>query len=225
MEGTVFSHAPLATVTPRHLALSLREPRITPKLCRMSLFDKYLPRHQFAERHHIWIDAPPGAVIDLAARGDLPTDPIISGLMKARSVPGHVLRRLGLNNTVQPPTPAGIPSFISLERVGDREVAMGLVGRFWRPDGGQVRIRDADGFLAFDEPRTAKLVIVWTAQPEGAGTRLVTETRIWCPDTYSRTLLTPYWMVIRLPSGLIRRRMLRAMKQILESERPVLAAP
>ena len=181
----------------------------------MPLFETYLPRHQFAERHHILIDASPKAVLDRLEGNSAPRDRIIAGLMQARSIPGRILNRLGLRNTVQSQR-FGPPSFVPLERAGDREIASGLVGRFWRPDGGQVPVADAAAFLAFDAPRTAKLVIVWTAEPEGKRTRLITETRIWCPDRYAQAMMTPYWLVIRLPSGLIRRRLLSAMKQALE---------
>jgi hypothetical protein len=182
----------------------------------MSLFEKYLPRHQFAERHHIAIKASPSAVLDAVAGGNLPSDPIITGLMGARAAPGRILKRLGLSSAAQPEG-FGLPSFIPLERDGDREIASGLIGRFWRPDGGLAPITDAAGFLAFDSGRTAKLVIVWTARPEGDHTRLITETRIWCPDDYSRAMMTAYWLVIRLPSGLIRRRLLSAIKRSLEA--------
>lgn len=182
----------------------------------MSLFETYLPRHQFAERHHIAIRASPSAVLDWVAGGNLPSDPIITGLMQARAMPGRLLNRLGFRGTAQPGG-FGLPSFIPLERDGDREIASGLIGRFWRPDGGLAPIADAAGFLAFDGWRTAKLVIVWTAQPEGDHTRLITETRIWCPDSSSRALMTAYWLVIRLPSGLIRRRLLSAIKRGLEA--------
>ena len=181
----------------------------------MSLFEKYLPRHQFAERHHIAIKASPSAVLDWVAGGSLPSDPIITALLQARSMPGRLLNRLGFSDAAQPQT-VGLPNFIPLERDGNREIASGLIGRFWRPDGGLAPIADAAGFLAFDDRRTAKLVIVWTAQPEGDHTRLITETRIWCPDDYSRAMMSAYWLVIRLPSGLIRRRLLSAIKRGLE---------
>lgn len=183
----------------------------------MSLFETYLPRHQFAERHDIAIKASPSAILDWVANGSLPSDPIITGLMQARSMPGRLLNRLGFRGTAQPEG-FGPPSFIPLERDGDREIASGLIGRFWRPDGGLAPIADAAGFLAFDGRRTAKLVIVWTAQPDGDHTRLITETRIWCPDSYSQAMMSAYWLVIRLPSGLIRRRLLSAIKRALEAE-------
>lgn len=182
----------------------------------MSLFETYLPRHQFAERHHITIKASPKAVLDGVADGHLPNDPIINALMEARAIPGRVFSRLGHSDTAQPKL-FGPPSFIPLERSGDDEIAMGLVGRFWRPDGGLAPVADAAGFLTFEDGRAAKLVILWTARPEGDHTRLITETRICCPEGPSRALMTAYWLVIRLPSGLIRRRLLRAMKRALET--------
>jgi hypothetical protein len=48
--------------------------------------------------------------------------------------------------------------------------------------------------------------------PEGGGgTRLSTETRIWCLDPASRRSFRRYWFVVRPFSGLIRIALLRAV--------------
>ena len=57
-------------------------------------------------------------------------------------------------------------------------MAAGLVGRFWRLDGGLVPIPDADAFLRYAEPNVPKLVMNFSAEPDGEGTRLSTETRV-----------------------------------------------
>jgi len=85
-------------------------------------------------------------------------------------------------------------------------------GRLWRLDGGLVPIAGADAFARFAEPRTPRLVIGFSANPDPLGTLLTTETRVFCPDCYSLLRFAPYWMLIRVPSGLIRRRSLRAIK-------------
>jgi len=96
----------------------------------------------------------------------------------------------------------------------------GLVGRFWEiwsGDFGLVAVARPDEFLACNTPRTAKLVIGFSAEPVGAETVLTTETRVYCPDRYSLIMFTPYWLAIRPVSGLLRRRALGAIKQIAEA--------
>jgi hypothetical protein len=96
------------------------------------------------------------------------------------------------------------------------EMVAGLIGRFWQLDGGLVPIPDGDAFARFAEPGTPKLVIGFRAATDPLGTLLTTETRVFCPDLYSLLRFAPYWVLIRIPSGLIRRRSLRAIKAAAE---------
>jgi hypothetical protein len=48
---------------------------------------------------------------------------------------------------------------------------------------------------------------------ESGSTRVATETRIRCVDDGARRRFRPYWAVVRVPSGLIRMSMLRAIAQ------------
>jgi hypothetical protein len=73
-------------------------------------------------------------------------------------------------------------------------------------------------FDAFHEPGAAKLVLAFSAEPGGRLTRLTTETRVHCLDRRALLSFAPYWLTIRLPSGLLRRRMLRAIKQRVEAK-------
>jgi hypothetical protein len=180
----------------------------------MSLVDQYLPAYQFVERHRILVAGSPDRVLDAAEAYDLGDDPLAGKLLAARQVPARLLATFFGASRV----PAfGMKSFIPLGRDGEKEIAVGLAGRFWRPDGGLVPLPDAAAFAAFDEPGAAKLVLSFVTEPRGRLTRLTTETRIHCLDARALVSFTPYWLVIRLPSGLIRRRMLSAIKQGVEA--------
>jgi hypothetical protein len=61
-------------------------------------------------------------------------------------------------------------------------------------------------------------VIGYRATPDPIGTLLTTETRVFCPDPYSLVRFAPYWVLIRIPSGLIRRRTLRAIRTAVEKK-------
>jgi hypothetical protein len=188
----------------------------------MTLIDKFLPRYQFAERHCIDIDASPDRILDIVVTRDmLAEDPIVRAMLALRSAPAAIWQKFRPAKTTTITT-FGMNRFTALGRDGNREVAAGLAGRFWRPDGGlhvfteENAFARAEAFRNFAEPGTAKLVFNLACEPHGKTTRLTTETRVFCPDARSRILFTPYWLAIRLGSGYIRKRYLRAVKRSAE---------
>jgi hypothetical protein len=186
----------------------------------MSLLDRYLPVYQFAEHHSILVSGSPGEILDAVQAYDPSRDRLSHRISILRELPGRWLAKLGFATSKA----FGLSDFIPLDRVGDREMAAGLVGRFWRLDYGLVPLPDAAAFTAFARPGTPKLVIGFLAEPQGEFTRLVTETRVYCPDRRSLLLFAPYWLVIRLPSGLMRRHFLARVKRTVESRRRYAAA-
>lgn len=177
----------------------------------MHLHEKYLPRHHFSERHALDIAAPASRVM-AAARGFRPEgDAFFKYAIAARELPMRVLHRLQ-GRTGAPQPSFGMDNFTPLEQRGDRELVLGLAGKFWQTDYGQARIADGQSFLAFNAPGAAKLVLSFVAEPlTDTHTRLVTETRVFCLDDEARRKFAPYWYLIRPVSGLIRRRMLAAI--------------
>ena len=181
----------------------------------MSLLTDLLPAFQFSERHDILVDCNAARVLDIVQDYEPPEDRLMSLMMRAREIPGQWLFKLGLLDS---PTLPGFSfsDFIPLGREGDQEIVAGLVGRFWRLDFGLVPVADAEAFMAFQTPGCAKLVVGFTAQPENMATRLVTETRVYCPDFYSWIRFAPYWGMIHLVSGWMRHRTLKAIKVLAE---------
>ena len=160
-----------------------------------------------------WLDTP-REVLDRIMDYDFTADSLTAALMALRRLPGRALGKL-LPHVAMPEN-FTMRTFTALARDGDREMAAGLVGRFWRLDGGLVPIPDADAFLRYTEPGVPKLIMNFTAEPDGNRTRLSTETRVYCPDALSLMRFTPYWYVIRLGSGLIRRRFLSRIRTQFE---------
>jgi hypothetical protein len=95
----------------------------------------------------------------------------------------------------------------------DRDgLAVGMVAQFWnirprRADG----VGDAASFAAFAAPGWAKAVTTITVTPAGDGSRLATTTAVMPTDAAARLAFGRYWLVIRVPSGLIRREWLAAI--------------
>ncbi|CAG1018966.1 hypothetical protein BURC_03807 [Burkholderiaceae bacterium] len=182
----------------------------------MTLLQRFLPEFQFSESHHLTIHAPPAQVLDAAARIDLADDPIVAALLRMRSWPARLARTFGARESVDNWRRFGLANFVPLGRDADREVAYGLVGRFWQSSGGLVPMHSPEAFARFGEPGVAKLVMSFSVQPAGDATRLSTSTRVHCPDAESRRRFTPYWLLIRPASGFIRMRGLRRVKTLVE---------
>lgn len=177
----------------------------------MCLSEKYLPVYQFNERHSLNILAPQADIMAAVLNFCPQDDWLFRYATAVRELP---IRLLDLIQS----RPAsfrqvfGMDNFTLLEKKGGRELVFGLAGRFWKADYGQSIITNAVDFLAFSEPGTAKLTLSFTVDKlSERQTQLTTETRVYCLDKNALRRFTPYWYVIRPASGLIRRRILKAI--------------
>lgn len=179
-----------------------------------TLIDEALPAYDVAERHATDVAAPPERVWAAGRALDLRGSPLIRVLFALRSLPGLFSRRraggagLGLDR-------AGLErsGFVVLGERENEELLLGLVGRFWTPTGGIVRV-GAGEWRDWERPGYAKAAWNFTLAPLPDGrTRLVTETRVRCTDEASRRSFLRYWRVVGPFSGLIRREMLRGIRK------------
>ncbi len=184
----------------------------------MSLLNTFLPLHQFSETHRIRIAAAPGRVLDVVPQLDIADFPLAKLFLHLRALPARAAAFAGIvTGTRRIDATFGLHDFTVLGRDGDRECAFGLVGRFWEPAGGLIRVAAGD-FRDFSEPGVAKLVMTFVAEPsDGTGTQLTTRTCVHCPDEATRRRFAPYWYLIRVPSGLIRWMLLRRIRQLAEA--------
>ncbi|HXE56701.1 MAG TPA: hypothetical protein VNK43_01760 [Gemmatimonadales bacterium] len=185
------------------------------------LIDEFLPSYDVTERHEVDVRAPVervfGAVRSLDLRGSLITRWLflLRGLPALLDARGRRGRGLGL--TLEGLLENG---FILLGERPNRELLLGVVGKFWRPTGDIQRL-DADGFRRFDTPGYAKAVWNFTVAPGApAVSRLATETRVQCLDESSRRKFRQYWLLIEPFSGLIRKEAVEAIKRKSE-EAPI----
>lgn len=181
------------------------------------LIDDALATADVAERHETLIRAAREPVYAAVRTLDVSGIPLIRVLFLLRSLPAVLSRRHGRDQRL------GLTmgdllrnGFILLAERPGEEILLGLVGRFWTPDGGIQRLSAAE-FHAFDRPGYAKAA--WNfhlSSGPGGTTRLSTETRIRCTDPVSRRRFRMYWMLIGRFSGLTRVLMLRAIKRAAE---------
>lgn len=182
------------------------------------LADRYLSSFQFSEKHGIaGIKAPVDVILAAIKNYDDRSDRVVNFLQATREVPSRIAAALGGKNALAERARFGLADFFQLEETGN-EIALGLIGRFWKFDYGLVQIKDAGEFLNFAAPGYGKLVMIWSVVPgTGGANQLLTETRVFCPDRQSRLLFSLYWIAIRLASGWIRTRVLAQLKSDAEN--------
>jgi hypothetical protein len=175
----------------------------------MPLIDRYLPIFQFIERHELLVKATPKDLLDAVTLAETIDDPWVRSFIKLRELPGRWLGAFGIGRALNKRAAFGLNDFTLLGRDADREIAFGLVGRFWRFDYGLVAIDSAAQFESFSLAGVPKLVLNFTVLPlqDGRAT-LLTETRVFCNDRRSFIRFLPYWWLIRPVSGFMRRRLL-----------------
>jgi hypothetical protein len=165
-----------------------------------SALDRLLPRYQFVERHKTVVTATPQRAFAAIEAVDLSDSDLARGLMAVWRIPA----RLFVKNV--PNRPMSVRDFIALWREPNRDLVRGLVGGVAR------REWSAEEFTAYDGPGF-KLAWGFTVTDLGDGRcRIDTETRVNCCDAKTKRWFTLYWYIIRLPSGAIRRDMLRIIK-------------
>jgi hypothetical protein len=179
----------------------------------MTLIDKYLPAFQFSERHQLLVENPAACLLDAVTLAGTIDDPWVRIFIWLRELPGRFIGTLGGDNALENRPAFGLSDFTLLGRDSDREIAFGLIGRFWQSDYGLVAINGPADFASFNAPGVPKLVLNFVVEPmDGGRARLRTETRVFCNDRKSFIRFLPYWWIIRPVSGLMRHRLLRRIR-------------
>jgi hypothetical protein len=177
------------------------------------LIDPFLPEFDVAERHAVTVNAPAERTWEAVRRLDLSRSPAIRLLLAARGLTRPRGQRRRATMTFDDFTRRG---FVLLEQADGVEMVFGIVGRFWKPRGGVLRL-DGDGFASFDQPGYAKAVWNFRVEPRGDHRSVVwTETRVRCTDEASRRKFVLYWAAIGPFSGIIRKRALALAKRDAE---------
>jgi hypothetical protein len=171
------------------------------------LIDEFLPQYDVAKRYQIDIQASAEAVYPFARQLDFSNSPLIRTLFRIRGLPQQSLHIEGLLKN----------GFIFLDEKENKEMLLGLAGRFWVLSGDIQRLTP-DGFRQFHHPGYAKAVWNFFLYQHSENiTRLITETRVYCPDERSRKKFLRYWRLIGPFSGLIRREILKTIKNKAEN--------
>jgi len=183
-----------------------------------ALLDDVMPRFDVNELHDTWVAASPEeafAAVRAVTVGDIA---LLRGLMTLRGAPSALGgTRLPLDGSAPFLDVMFKLGFIGLAERPASELVLGAIGRFWLPAGNKPldRIRTRDDFMGFDEPGFAKGVMNFMVTPEGSGSRISTETRVAGTDRNATIRFRLYWALIGPWSALIRRSVLRAIRERL----------
>ncbi len=173
------------------------------------LIDDFLSEYDFIETHGISIHAGAADIYRAANEVDFSESFVIRWLLRLRGMSGETVTLRSMKRS----------HFEILGETLNREMVIGLIGKFWTLGGGLQQI-DAASFKRFETAGYAKAVWNFSLAEAGGNTRLTTETRIKCMDADSRRRFGFYWTFIQPFSGLIRTEMLKLIKRRAELSVP-----
>jgi len=187
------------------------------------LIDEFLPEYDAREFHRTQVHASPSRIYCALRSTDLADAMLVRICLALRALPGvllspmrglrHFRIRLRTSMTLREFETHG---FRVLAENPPHELLIGLMGSFWKMDGGLLPI-DSASFKGSQLPGTARVAWNFTIIEQKNGVcELATETRVKSSDTKSRRYFSLYWAVIRPGSGLIRRFMLRSIRKKAE---------
>ncbi|MGV9745792.1 hypothetical protein ACWDTG_12845 [Rhodococcus zopfii] len=181
------------------------------------LLDACLPTYDVALTEHLTVEADVPAVFRAAHDLDILTvrTPLLSTAFFVRGLPARLFGKpspeLPALRLFADPSSSGLPGWLVLGEVPDREIAFGAVGKFWQAD---IEWHDVppDRFTAFDEPGWGKIGCHFLVRANGPGRSVVSyECRTGTTDPESRKKMMRYWWIIRPFVGHIMRATLRTI--------------
>jgi hypothetical protein len=176
-----------------------------------TLLEEVLPEYDVHEVHELWVPTEPSEAYEAVMAVSAREVRLFGPLMRLRT-----FGRSGRAFDPQAPLLGEMLKigFVTLAEQPGEEIVVGAIGRFWSPTGNKP-IATPD-FSTFAEPGYAKAAMNFQVAPDGAGSRITTETRIAGTDAAATRKFRRYWFLIRLGSGAIRRSWLKAIRRRLE---------
>ncbi|MEE2030906.1 hypothetical protein [Rhodococcus chondri] len=181
------------------------------------LLDVHLPAYDVVLTEHLTVEADVATVFRAAQNLDFLTvrTPLLATAFFIRGLPARLSGKpspeLPALRLFADPSSAGLPGWLVLGQVADREIAFGAVGKFWQAD---IEWRDVplERFAGFDEPGWGKIGCHFLVRANGEGRSVVSyECRTATTDPGSRKKMMRYWWIIRPFVGHIMRATLRTI--------------
>ena len=182
------------------------------------LLDEVMPSYDATRIEHRVIDGPPERVYQAALHADFmeafSESRAARALVTARSAAERIASSLRPGVEPRAQMTAGAMTLAGLGEQGEyvllgtdppREIAFGMVGRFW---GGETRweVIDASEFQAFDRPGLARIACNFSLRRYGEARTIVSyETRTHATDADARRAFLRYWRVVTPFVGVVLR--------------------
>ena len=157
--------------------------------------DRFMPRYDIVERHHIGVEAPAALTFASACELDILRAPIVRAIFKARELvlggtPDATERPRGSLALMK-----SLGWGVLAEKPG-REIVMGAVTQPWQADVVFRALPGAD-FAHFHEPGYVKIAWTLRADPQGDDASIFrTETRAIATDATARSKFRRYWSLV-----------------------------
>ncbi|MCV7211753.1 hypothetical protein [Mycolicibacterium canariasense] len=173
---------------------------MTPAGSDLMIIESAMPVFDVAIAEHVVVAADPSSTFHAARALDLLSvrTPLLTASMWLRGLPAR------LSGVTAPRPPrivigegVGLPGWMALGEVADREIAFGAVGIFWRP---VIEWRHVapENFSAFAEPGWGKIAADFSVMRYGKlSTLLSYECRTMTTDPDSRREFLRYWWLVR----------------------------
>jgi hypothetical protein len=167
------------------------------------LIDKYLPAHDFNEFHCVELNSPAKNIYQKMLSCDFSKSYLIKFFFRLRGIPKNLFNIDHLTKM----------GFIKLDEEPGTEILYGMITdspifNSCKPS------FSPDYFIRNSDPSIIKAVINFQIQDQGNLKHTIsTETRVWCGNKQLKSKFTYYWFFVKPFSQLIRKSMLRQMKQ------------
>lgn len=180
-----------------------------------ALLDRFMPRYDVAERHHVRVVAPADVTLAAAADMNLQQSGLVRAIFRTREL---VMR----SRTVQQTAPQGLLAQVKalgwgvLAETPGREIVMGAVTQPWKADVVFRTVAPSE-FASFAEPGYVKIAWTLRADPLGPTESIFrTQTRVVATDAIARARFRRYWAFVSPGIRLIRRLVLSPLKSEAE---------
>jgi hypothetical protein len=179
------------------------------------LLDRFIPRYDIVERHHIAVDAPADVTFEVSKLTTLSASPVARAIFRGREL------LMGASGTLQRRDRGILEETLSLgwgvlAEIPGREIVVGAVTQPWHANV-TFRSLSPDDFATFDEPAYVKIAWTLRADPLDDNHSIFrTETRAVATDAFAREKFRLYWSCLSPGIILIRRAMLGPVKRTAE---------
>ena len=172
------------------------------------LIDAFLPDFELSDKQRTNINASPAMVFRGIKTFNMNDSTTVRWLFKMRGIPTE---NLTINDFEK-------ANFRILGEKQNEEIALGLIGEFKSLTGGLVKI-EPDKFRDFSNAGFIKAVWNFAVAETGDGKScLTTEIRIHPTDAGSMSKIKTYWGMLKPPSQMIRKEILKLIKKQAERE-------